>query len=65
MRTIAMILTAMMINGCGLSILHDDVSPEEARSMTTTDLQYIYGSYRYNKDMLPNITNELAMRGKL
>lgn len=49
----------------GCAALHDDVTPEEARKMTTTDLQYIYGSYRYNKDKLPNITNELAMRGKL
>lgn len=61
MKYLMIVIMAISLNGC----VHDDVTPQEASRMTTTDLQYIYGSYRYNKDKLPNIRNELIGRGAL
>ena len=57
------LITAFIFGGC--SALHDEVTPEEARNMTTTRLQFIYGSYGDYAYKLPNIKNELIARGAL
>ncbi len=58
------LLTALIVfSGC--AALHDDVTPQEARTMTTSELSYIYGSYRGYAHKLPNIRNELVSRNAL
>ena len=57
------LITAFIFGGC--SALHDDPSPQEVGKMTTSRLQFIYGSYGNYAYKLPNIRNELIARGEL
>lgn len=64
MKLLILPLIALIVfSGC--AALHDDMTPEEASKETTSRLQYIYGSYGSYAYKLPNIKNELAMRGEL
>lgn len=66
MKTILIgILAMLMMNGC-VAALHDDMTPTKARQATTTELQFVYGSYRgFAHQHLPNIEAELIRRKSL
>ena len=62
MKTI-LIITMILFSGC--AAINDDLSPREAKTRTTSELSYIYGSYGRYAYKLPNIRNELINRGSL
>lgn len=63
MKYVLPLIVLIVFNGC--AAMHDDMTPAEARKATTSELSYVYGSYRQYAYKLPNIKAELIRRDAL